>query len=1005
MYLNTHSYYSFKYGTMKPTELLEEAKVNGLITMALTDVNSTAGCMSFIRKAPEYQIKPIVGIDFRNGAQPLFVGIAKNTAGFKELNAYLSMHLHASQSIAGRAPDFQEAYVVYPFSHYKGQSLRSNEFIGIAVSDLSKFKFSKWRHQLNKLVIMQTVTFRNKRDFNTHRLMRAIANNTLLSKLPKTEEGLPSDTMYSVSDLKHHFQEFPQIIKNTESLLDTCGVCFDFTEPVVSKNLKTYTASHDDDLRLVRKLCKAGITYRYGASRQDIEQRFESELKVIDQKGFLSYFLINWDIVSYARKMNYPYIGRGSGANSLVAYLMRITDVDPLELDLYFERFINLYRKSPPDFDIDFASRDRNAMTTYIFERFEHTALLATYSTFQYRAVIREIGKVFGLPAHEIDLLSDRRNRHIDDMGKLVLKYGALIEGLPSHLSVHAGGILISDKDMHCYTATYLPPKGFATTQFDMIVAEDIGLHKFDILGQRGLSKIQDAVELIEDNHPNAPIIDIHDVKPFFKDEKVKALLREGKAIGCFYVESPAMRMLLKKLRTDTYPGLVAASSVIRPGVAKSGMMREYILRFRHPEKRKEAHPILLQIMPDTFGVMVYQEDVIKVAHHYAGLSLAEADVLRRGMSGKFRSRSEFQQVQVQFFENCIQKGHDAKDTAEIWRQIESFAGYAFSKGHSASYAVESYQSLFLKAYYPLEYTVATINNGGGFYRPELYIHEARMHGGIIEAPCINNSDALTVIRGKVIYLGFYLIKDLEVTILREIMLVRRSEGQFVTLEHFVGKVQVSLDQLILLIRIGAFRFVNRSKKQLLWDAYMLLGHSKKSKPMRELFELETKTYAIPTLYHNEMEDTFDEIELLGFPLISPFFILKNGISITTVMSELKYCIGKVVEILGYLITVKRTSTSNGKEMNFGTFVDLDGHFIDTTHFPQITAKYPFRGKAVYKIIGRVVEEFDFLSIEVTRMYREPYIDDPRYFDVNAGQRHGYNGEDKRPDMRNQLPN
>lgn len=996
MYLNTHSYYSFKYGTMSPVELLKEASCNRLNNMVLTDINSTAGCMHFIRKAPEYGIKPLIGIDFRNGAQPLFVGVAKNTEGFRELNTYLSIHLHADKPISHQAPPFQHAYVVYPYSHYKNQQLRPNEFIGISVSDLSKFKFSALRQQFGKLVIMQTVTFRNKRDFNTHRLMRAIDNNTLLSKLPKTEEGQPSDVMYSIGDLKKHFQEFPEIIENTERLLDECQICFDFAEPVSSKNLKTYTGSDEGDLRLVRKLCKEGIRYRYGETRKDIEERFEKELKVIEQKDYLSYFLINWDIVSYARKMNYPYIGRGSGANSLIAYLMRITDVDPIELDLYFERFINLYRKNPPDFDIDFASRDRNAMTAYIFGRFEHTALLATYSTFQRKAVIREIGKVFGLPPHEIDLLSDRRNRKPDDMGQLVLKYGALIEGLPSHLSVHSGGILISNQDIHYYTATHLPPKGFPTTHFDMIVAEDIGLYKFDILGQRGLSKIQDAIDIIARNHPSAPQIDIHDVKPFFEDEKVKVLLREGKAIGCFYVESPAMRMLLTKLRADTYPGLVAASSVIRPGVAKSGMMREYILRFRYPERRKEAHPILLGIMPDTFGVMVYQEDVIKVAHHFAGLSLAEADVLRRGMSGKFRSRSEFQQVEKQFFVNCHKKGHQQKDTADIWRQIESFAGYAFSKGHSASYAVESYQSLFLKAYYPLEYTVATINNGGGFYRPELYVHEARMHGGIIEAPCINNSGALTVIKGRVIYLGLCLLKELEVSVLKEIMHVQGKEGQFITLEHFVGKVEISLDQLIILIRIGAFRFTGHSKKRLLWNAYMLLGHTKKSKPMLELFKIEPKTYSLPDLYHHELEDAFDEIELLGFPLTSPFFLLKNGITISTIMSSLKHSLGKIVQILGYLITIKRTSTSGGKEMNFGTFVDLDGYFIDTTHFPQVTARYPFRGSGVYKIIGKVVEEFDFVSIEVTQMYKEPYLDDPRYFDANTPKRHGYNGEPKK---------
>ena len=222
-------------------------------------------------------------------------------------------------------------------------------------------------------------------------------------------------------------------------------------------------------------------------------------------------------------------------------------------------------------------------------------------------------------------------------------------------------------------------------------------------------------------NHPTHPAIDIHDIKRFKQDEKIKYLLKNAKAIGCFYVESPAMRMLLKKLQVATYLGLVAASSVIRPGVSKSGMMREYILRYRKPERRKDAHPILLEIMPETYGVMVYQEDVIKVAHYFGGLNLGEADMLRRGMSGKFRSRDEFMKVKNQFFENCKTKGHSLELTSEIWRQIESFAGYAFAKGHSASYAVESYQSLFLKAYYPLEYMVATINNFGGFYYVELY--------------------------------------------------------------------------------------------------------------------------------------------------------------------------------------------------------------------------------------------------------------------------------------------
>jgi DNA polymerase-3 subunit alpha len=380
----------------------------------------------------------------------------------------------------------------------------------------------------------------------------------------------------------------------------------------------------------------------------------------------LSYFLIAWDFTSYARSKGYFYVGRGSGANSIVAYLLRITDVDPLELDLYFERFINLYRKNPPDFDIDFSWTDRDDVTRYIFERFPSATLLCTYNTFQYSAAVRELGKVFGLPKVEIDVLS--RGKYVpdrlDQLSKLVLRYSTYIHGLPSHLSVHAGGIVISEKPITWFSATFLPPKGYPTTQVSMLEAEDVGLYKFDVLSQRGLGKIYDALEMAKEQNPEEPPHDIHDIAFFKQDERIKKLLRRALAMGCFYVESPAMRMLLIKLQVDTYLGLVAASSIIRPGVSQSGMMREYILRHRFPEKRKDAHPVLLDIMPDTYGVMVYQEDVIKVAHHFAGLTLAEADVLRRGMSGKFRSRAEFEKVRERFFSNCQKRGHPFRGIA-----------------------------------------------------------------------------------------------------------------------------------------------------------------------------------------------------------------------------------------------------------------------------------------------------------------------------------------------------
>jgi DNA polymerase-3 subunit alpha len=662
--------------------------------------------------------------------------------------------------------------------------------------------------------------------------------------------------------------------------------------------------------------------------------------------------------------------------------------VDPIELDLYFERFINLYRTSPPDFDIDFSWHDREDVTRFIFEEFPHVCLLGTYSTFQTRAVIRELGKVFGLPPDEIDRLQQGRVRN-DKLSGRVWKYAELLHGLPSHMSVHAGGILISQEHIHNHTGTFMPPKGFPTTQFDMVTAEDVGLHKFDILGQRGLAKIKDGLAIVAQNHPDDQDIDIHDIPRFKEDPKIKELLRDGKAIGCFYVESPAMRMLLKKLKVSDYLGLVAASSVIRPGVAQSGMMREYILRFRYPEKRKEAHPVLLEIMPETFGVMVYQEDVIKVAHHFAGLDLGEADVLRRGMSGKFRSRDEFAKVKEKFFTNCASMGREHSLISEVWRQIESFAGYAFAKGHSASYAVESYQSLFLKAYYPLEYMVATINNGGGFYRWEIYLHEARMHGAQVEGPCVNHSEGGARIDGKTIWLGLAFVKDVESDTIRRIAEAHQRKGPFKSLYDFVKRTGAALPQIVALIRIGAFRFSGKSKKELLWEAHFLMAGTKPKVVPAELFEMEPQGYQLPPLHTLPYEDAFDEIELLGFPLCGPYALLKDSSADGLGVAQLPDHIGKTVTAIGYLVNTKHTNTNKGDRMYFGTFLDRAGQFLDTVHFPPVAKRYPFRGQGIYTLKGKVAEEFGFYSIEVEEMERLPYIDDPRYTDIplRAGER------------------
>ncbi len=977
MHLNCHSHFSFKYGSLSVGELIAEAKGKKLDSLALTDINSTAGVFPFIREAQQKGIHPVIGIDFRNGIQQQYIGLAKNQEGFFELNKHLSFHKIKGIPFEKRAPQFNNSFIIYPLPE-KYFALRENEFIGVHPSRIKKLKQSPWAGYKDKLVLLQPATFSSKLTFSAHRLLRCIDLNTLLSKLPPEEQANPTDCFYSYADLVARCEGHSYLLYNVQKLLEQCQFSFYF-EAV--KNRRNVLGSDWEDYDYLRRETFSGVIRRYGKLDDNIEKRVEKELELIQQKGFVSYFLINYDIVNYAHNKGYYHVGRGSGANSIVAYCLHITDVDPIELDLYFERFINLYRKNPPDFDIDFSWKDRDDVIDYIFKKYntphnEHVCLLATHTTFQYNSVLRELGKVFGLPKTEIESLifhADKDGYQPDQYGKLILRYSQVLKDMPAHLSIHAGGILIAHKPIHYYTATEMPPKGFPISHFDMHVAEDIGLHKFDILSQRGLGHIKSAIEIIEKNQ--GILVDIRQVEKFKKDPKIKQHLRDGHTIGAFYVESPAMRMLLAKMKAHEYLELVAASSIIRPGVARSGMMREYILRHVNPERQKTAHPVLFDIMPETYGIMVYQEDVIKVAHYFAGLSLSEADVLRRGMSGKSRSKDEFQRVEKHFFLNCKKLGRDPKITGEVWYQIESFAGYSFAKGHSASFAVESYQSLYLKAYYPLEFMVAVVNNFGGFYHTEFYIHELRMNGADIQAPDINESDYLTNIKGKTVYLGFIHLKFFEQNSVEKVLRERAAEGFYQGLSDFILRVDMSLEQVLILIRIGCFRFTGKPKQELLWEAHFILNKRRAVSTGNELFKKSGfREIQIPALEPADVrQEIVDQLEILEFPLDSPFLLVKNQDIHSIKAHDMKLYLGRRVQITGYLVTIKYTRTIKGEIMNFGTFIDREGHWIDTVHFPPVVKKHPFKGRGIYLIKGKVTEEFDFYGIEVSSCERMEY--------------------------------
>ncbi len=977
MYLNNHSYYSLRYGIFPVERLLDTAKLYGVGAMALTDINNTSATLGFVMEAKKRGIKPIAGIEFRDGDSLVFTGIARNNEGFRELNDYLTAVLHGEKDMRDAVPLFSNVYVVYPFGEKLPSKLKENEFIGIKPSQVNRLYGTKNTKAVKKGVIMQPVTFGDEREYYLHKNLRAIDHNLLLSRLTAEMYAAPDEKFLPPHEITAPFKIYPRIIENTQNITNDCEIDFDFETP---KTKRTFTGSRYDDKLLLEKLAYDGLKYRYG-KRKDAEERVRRELQIIDKLGFSSYFLIAWDIVRYGMSRGFYHVGRGSGANSTVAYCLKITDVDPIELDLYFERFINPKRTSPPDFDIDYSWKERDEILDYIFKRYgkNHTALLGTSVTFRGKSIYRELGKVHGLPKAEIDTLTANPAA---ETGKTAItrhirRLAQMMSGFPNQRSIHAGGVIISEKPVTCYTALDLPPKGFPTTQWDMYVAESVGFEKLDILSQRGIGHIKEAVEIIKENRGKT--VDIHNTELFKKDEKVKAQLKRAETNGCFYIESPAIRGLLKKLQCDDYLTLVAASSIIRPGVARSGMMREYIYRFHNPGKFGYIHPVMKEQLHETYGIMVYQEDVLKVCHKFAGLDLADADILRRAMSGKYRGKDEFKRIAGKFFEGCRRLGRPEKTAKEVWRQIESFAGYSFSKAHSASYAVESFQSLYLKAYFPLEFQTAVINNFGGFYHTWVYFNEARRQGATIELPCVNNSNYKTSLKGETIYIGFIHVANLEKKTAFDIVNERNENGVYKSLDDFLRRVDTGKEQVVLLIRTGAFRFTGKTKAELLWELHFLSGEKHVVTALPSLFHVENKNFELPPLIHNKLEDAYDEIELLGFPVtLSWFDMLKTKFRGEVYASQLNAFAGKTVRMVGNLVTVKYVKTVKNDLMYLASFLDAKGEMFDTVHFPASLRKYPLRGAGLYLILGKIIEEFGHATVNVIKLAKLPLRPDPR---------------------------
>jgi error-prone DNA polymerase len=531
-------------------------------------------------------------------------------------------------------------------------------------------------------------------------------------------------------------------------------------------------------------------------------------------------------------------LGRGSAGNSLVSYALGITHVNPLRHNLFFQRFLNPERERLPDFDIDFATDDREEVLAYIFRRYgrRHVAMIGTYSTFRARAALRETAKALGIPESEVGPLVKRipffaSVERLKDVCAVspaaadipldreplstLLPLAVRIGGFPRHMATHPCGLVISPGRITDTVPLQRGDKGYEITQWSMHEIEDAGFVKVDIIGQKGLAVIQEAAAMAEENegrplHPER--ID------YCRDPATRRMLREGRTEGCFYIESPGMVQLIRQARCDDFEVLTALSSIIRPGVSSYGGKRQYLRRHLGLEPITVIHPALKEVLSDTCGCLIYQEQVIRIAVAVAGMGYAQADGLRRCMSYKNQDAETMASYRDAFMQGALARGIPADTAREIFRQIASFAGYAFCKAHSASFALESFESVYWKTHYPAEFMAAVLSNGGGYYSQEEYLEEARRMGLAILPPCVNGSRLRHHGAGGTLRIGLMQIKGLTVETAERIV----EERPYRSLGGFIARVPASRDEVESLIRCGAMDSFGRSRPELLWELHLL---------------------------------------------------------------------------------------------------------------------------------------------------------------------------------------
>ncbi len=1012
--LHVRSGFSAVRGCLSLERLVAAAAEMGHDHLALTDVNNLCAAPRFWRLASEAGLRPIIGAEIRmdgfvnkdaNDQLPCslkpaglaakstcpgfsdapwdsnVVALVESDSGYENICRLLT-RMHCNEAFdASMAPaslaEFCDGLCLLVDSPASARAMQTGgvprERIFLAVDPSAQTD-----RQLGRLLRLADTSglaiaatgkamFGSPGDYELAKLLAAIRLGRTIDNVPSGEvphrnaflrSGYELARQLTTANLAKAIAGNREIVRRCEGfrLLPRRNVFPSFDPPDGSE-------ARD----FLRKLCRDGIASRYGRGDERIERRLARELDLIERRGLSEYFLVVWDIVQYARRRGAPVAGRGSGASSLVAYLLGITNVCPLALDIPFERFLNERRSDFPDLDIDFCWRIRDEVIDYALGRWgkQRTAMVCTHNKFQQRSAFRETAKAFGLSSEQISRIEPADGAMDTRLGR-VGQLARRLVGLLHNLSVHPGGIVIAPGGMARHVPVQPSPKGVPITQYDKHGVEDIGLVKIDLLGNRSLSTIRCACDLIARNRGQT--VDIERLPA--DDAATVRLLREADTVGCNQIESPAMRHLMLALRPDSIEELMKALALIRPGASNIGMKEEFIRRRLGLSPVPESIPAIDAILGRTHGVMLYEDDVMLVAAAMMGTGLAEGDHFRKAVQ-KCRDDTRRLELSRRFISRCVANGIDIDLAKGMWVQMAKFNAYSFCRAHAASYAMLAYTSAYLKAHWPAEYWTACLNNNQSMYHPRVYVEQAKRAGVRFMRPDVNRSQAeYSMARGAII-LGLGIVAGLGPGGAGNILATRRRGGDFASLTDMLARTRLGREEARAIVQCGAADALGATRPRLMMELnlfYSLRPHRASGQAA-----MLASRPTIPDMLddYNPTRKYAEERKILGVSVREHIMALYRPMLAAMVDADsrnLARLVGQRVQIAGVVEAQRICRTNSGQTMAFLTLDDEWGLF-EATLFPSVCAAVgPMESYGPYVIDGIVEKKYGSITVTARRV-------------------------------------